>query len=181
MKPYHYTTLLSLILLLGHGQLSAQEQSEWTGGKLKWKHFRKVKDDDEVFKANLSYAANDASDTLDAQIKIDFKLVVNSEHTWVKQGHLTKHLLIHEQAHLYIAELELRKLKQQLRQNPLLLNSYDSLLTATKSQEDFVQRQFDRETAFGTRRELNKTWFVKIKKELKSLRKYRKPVYLQKP
>lgn len=138
-----------------------------------------VDDDDAIYKANLSYRAKDITDTVDNQIIIDYQLVVDTLKTWVKKGHLNRNLLNHERTHFNIAELELRKLKQQILQDPTLMLQYDSLLAATRQREDEIQEQFERETAYGTNIDRNREWFRKTKEALRKLRKYKGPTYLR--
>ena len=177
-KNSGYWALFTVLFLLPQ-MAEAQHGSEWIKGKLRWRHFLLVEDDDEIYKANLSYRARDLTDTIDKQIVIDFRIQVDTVKTWVKEGHLNRNLLNHERTHFNIAELELRKLKQLIKEQPLLMLQYDSLLQATRLREDAIQEQFERETAYGTNIDRNRAWHKATNKALRKLKAYKGPVYLR--
>ena len=172
MKTRWLRTLFIALFTLLNLTVYSQKTITWKKGMLKWKYFQEIDDDEGLFKANLSYVAREVIDTLGNKIRIDFTLIMDQGLSWVKEGHRTDNLRKHEQTHFDIAELELRKIKQLMYNNPNLISSYDSLIKVAEIFEDVVQKSFDRQTLYGSDRKKNREWLRKIRRELRKHRKF---------
>ncbi len=88
-----------------------------------------------------------------------------------------KNLLLHEQGHFDIQEIELRKFQQKLIKLSIInFNNfkilYKNLLNEFLSNKEKMQKLYDTETDYSNNKQIQKEWGLKISKELKGLSEY---------
>lgn len=171
-KPAIFLLLFSLLAFRQDNRIPWQE-----GGALSWADFKASPDASSPYQANTETEVKVDVKTKGDQALMTIQCYFNKNLSWVKKK--TDYLLMHEQMHFNITEINTRKFRQRLGGKTFPLNEFQQVLNTTHSaihrESKEMQALYDKETEHSVNEAAQKKWNAKITKELNELKAFASP------
>lgn len=169
-----------LILLLFFSMIGYSQQNiiKWRPTvKLTWKDFNEKKGS----KLAYSAVAIKLNPIVSNTRKIKIEVYAYFDKSISRTGIYDNKVLEHEQLHFLIGELFARKLRKKIRQYDKSKffkdrNEFSLLYRANYKEYLAYQKLYDKETVHSVKKEAQKRWEVKIRKELNDFRGYSRKI-----
>lgn len=147
---------------------------------LTWKDFKGNPDKKSSYFANTSSGFEFTVAIEGEQIKIFLPCYFHPNESWVKKEKETPELLEHEQLHLDITELNVRKMRKAFLKLKGLkvseINAQSKKIVGIYSKEsDQMQKDYDKETNHSINKTAQSNWEKRVEEELKDLDSYKSP------
>ncbi len=173
--------VLSLLLMFS-SVFSQNSTIKWgKEKKLTWEDFKAKPNEDAIGTAKTSYKINiipenvkvDEQDRIEGYKKISVVATFYKNLSWTREALEGSNLLKHEQLHFDIAELFARKIRMKFKElqqkNEARFSIYQQEYSKLWKQCRLYQKEYDFETKHGIKLDLNKSWTLKVNKELSKL------------
>ena len=174
-----------ILIFVFLGLFVARAAQDKTEGHILWNEEYRLTWDDFQGKARKSHVASAMSDiTFAVKIKSEGSTLTmyiqpsfNPKGSWVKDEDKSDYLLKHEQIHFDIAELNARKLREELQTKKLTKvnaeSSINRLVERYSEQNVKMQDRYDNETEHSLKTEKQEKWNADVEAEIKSLDAYK--------
>lgn len=145
--------------------------------KLQWDDFQGEPDHGSLGDAGAAVQIKAKPYLIKKEIRYDVEAYFNRRKSWARDT--SPSLLAHEQLHFDIAELYARKIRKKVRELQKHrvndIKTYNKAIQALLLESNEIDEQYDLETLHGALSRKQADWSARIKKELASLRSFKKP------
>lgn len=174
-----FLVIISLLLCF---QSDSSEFSWHENHKLKWTDFEgepnKNSDAVAVTASGITFSYAIQKSSVRGVIGFKTKAFAHfyPEHSWCKKELINDNILLHEQFHFNITELNVRYLREKiskLKVSTTIAKSLDLVHIQANKDLEKMQELYDAESNYSMNSEGQKKWVVFVNKELERLKKYK--------
>ncbi|HET9487105.1 MAG TPA: DUF922 domain-containing protein, partial [Chryseosolibacter sp.] len=145
--------------------------------KIQWHDFQGEPDESSIGDAGTAVQIKARPFLVKKEINYDVVAFFNRKKSWARDRSAS--LLAHEQLHFDIAELYARKIRKKIHDlNSKGINNikiYNNAIRELLLESNRADEQYDLETLHGAMSKKQAAWSAKVKEELTSLGRYKKP------